>query len=62
LRLALLAFQFLACFVSAPLQLFLQFLLLLLKDFRVGRRTVIGLAEIGERQARLIGWPVELIA
>src|SRR5215469_3601655 len=37
-------------FVGAVLQLLLQLLLLLLEHFRIGRRTVIGLAEIGERQ------------
>src|ERR1700751_5872020 len=50
LRLALLAFQLLARFVGAALQFILQLLLLLLEDFGVGRRTVIGFGEIGQRQ------------
>src|ERR1700735_1475998 len=48
-RPALLALQLLAGFVGAPLQLFLQLLLLLLEDFRIGRRTLISLGEIVQR-------------
>src|SRR5581483_1176359 len=48
-RSALLAFQLLARFVGAALQLLLQFALLLLEDLGIGRRSVIGLGEIAER-------------
>ena len=45
----LLRFQPLAGLFGSLLQFFLQLLLLLLEHLRVSRRTVIGLAEIGER-------------
>src|ERR1019366_10157862 len=49
-RRRLLAFELLASLVGALLQVVLQLLLLLLEHFRIGGRSVIGLAEIGERQ------------
>src|SRR6202043_2023001 len=50
LRGTLLVFQLLARFIGAGLQLFLQFALLLLEHLWIGRRAVIGLGEIGQRQ------------
>src|SRR5450631_58356 len=46
----LLGFQFLARVFRTLLQFFLQFALLLLYHLRIGRRAVIRLGEIGERQ------------
>src|SRR5262249_49595584 len=50
LRLALLALPLLSRFIRAGVQFFPQLVLLLLEYFRIGRRTVIGFAEIGKRQ------------
>src|SRR5438477_3694040 len=45
-----LAFEFLTRLLGAPLQLVLQPFLLFLEYFWIGRRAVIGLGEIGQRQ------------
>src|SRR5262245_57056486 len=57
-RRSLLTLELLAGFLGAPLQLVLELLLLLLEYFRIGRRAVVGLGEVNQRnhQAdRLIG-------
>src|SRR5437016_2646463 len=61
--LALAALELLAGFFGALLQLLLQLLLRGLELFRIGRRTVIGLGEIGERQhqADRLAGPVDAL-
>src|SRR6516162_4695512 len=49
-RLTLLALQFLPCFVSLLLELFLQLALLLFEGLWIGRRAIVGFGEIAQWQ------------